>query len=230
MHHGPCLDEGQVSQAVRRLPQRLEYPCSHWVDLGRVGGPLPFKAKQGPELGRIENFVWNELFSSDLCQMASSSKSQKVLAKKPHRNSFENFLSKANEDSFPRVISKNSIDEHVARVSGLVRDARIIQHVLRTLIIPKAGDRINITPLLSMVTFLIMSEVPIDEVQLLLDYLYGLSEIGHAKQKRKRNIALGHLVTYILEKKYNLNHPNQEYEEPLYYNNGSFREIFKNDD
>ncbi|PKU76575.1 hypothetical protein MA16_Dca001179 [Dendrobium catenatum] len=159
--------------------------------------------------------------------MASSSKLQKVLAKKPHRNSSENFLSKANEDSFPRVIRGNDLDEHVARVSGLLRNAQLIQHVLRTSIIPKAGDRVNTTPLLSMVTFLIMSNKPIDEAQLILDYLYGLSEIGHAEHKRKRNIALGRLVNYVLENKYNLFYPDQEYEELLYYNDGSFRAIFK---
>jgi len=37
--------------------------------------------------------------------MTSSSKRQKVLAKKPHRNSSKNFLSKANEESFPRFAS-----------------------------------------------------------------------------------------------------------------------------
>ncbi|KAI0494003.1 hypothetical protein KFK09_024134 [Dendrobium nobile] len=47
------------------------------------------------------------------------------------------------------------------------------------------------------------------------------------EHKRKKNIALGYLVAYILEKKYNLVHPNQEFEEPLYYNDGSFRAIFK---
>ncbi|PKU79448.1 hypothetical protein MA16_Dca000793 [Dendrobium catenatum] len=116
------------------------------------------------------------------------------------------------------------------KVSSLVRNARIIQHVLRTSIIPKAGCRINITHLLSIITFLIMTKEPIDEVQLILDYLYGLSEIGHVKHKRKNNIALGHLVAYIMDKKYNLVHPDQDFEEPLYYNNGSFREIFNKEE
>jgi len=78
-----------------------------------------------------------------------------------------------------------------------------------------------------MVTFLIMTKEPIDENQLILDYLYGLSEIGHVEHKRKKNIALGHLVAYILEMKYNLVHPDQEFEELLYYNDRSFRAIFK---
>ncbi|KAI0493895.1 hypothetical protein KFK09_024022 [Dendrobium nobile] len=77
-------------------------------------------------------------------------------------------------------------------------------------------EEINITPLLSIMTFLIMSKEPIDEAQLILDYLYGLSDIGHVEHKRKKNIALGHLVAYILDKKYNLVHPDQELEEVLY--------------
>ncbi|PKU59738.1 hypothetical protein MA16_Dca021072 [Dendrobium catenatum] len=47
---------------------------------------------------------------------------------------------------------------HVGETSSLVKDARIIQHVLRTSIIPKAGDRIHITPLLSLTTFFIMAQ------------------------------------------------------------------------
>ncbi|PKU74121.1 hypothetical protein MA16_Dca023854 [Dendrobium catenatum] len=128
------------------------------------------------------------------------------------------------------VIRRINFNEHISKVFSLIRNARIIEHVLRTSIIPKAADRINITPLLSMVTFLIMTKEPIDEAQLILDYLYGLSEIGHVEHKRKNNIALGHLVSYILEKKYNLVHPDQEFEEPLYYNDGSFRAIFNKDE
>ncbi|PKU85783.1 hypothetical protein MA16_Dca010497 [Dendrobium catenatum] len=116
------------------------------------------------------------------------------------------------------------------KVSSLVRNARIIQHVLRTSIIPKAGDRINITPLLSIVTFLVITKQPIDEAQLIIDYLYGLSEIGHVDHKRKKNIALGHLVAYILDKKNNLVHPDQDFEEPLYYNDGSFKAIFNKEE
>ncbi|PKU70005.1 hypothetical protein MA16_Dca022136 [Dendrobium catenatum] len=116
------------------------------------------------------------------------------------------------------------------KVSSLVCNARIIQHVLRISIIPKVGDKINITPLLSILTFLIMTKQPIDEAQLILNYLYGLSEIGHVKHKRKKNFALGHLVAYILHKKYNLVHSDQDFEKLLYYNDGSFRAIFNKEE
>ncbi|PKU81412.1 hypothetical protein MA16_Dca027025 [Dendrobium catenatum] len=129
-----------------------------------------------------------------------------------------------------RVIRGVNVKNHLPKVATLVRDARIIQHVLRTSIIPKAGDRVNITPLLSTVTYLIMTRQPIDEAQLLIDYIYSLSKIGHLDHKRKKNIALGHLIAYILEKKYDLIHPVQDFEEPLYYNDASFRAIFNKEE
>ncbi|PKU81770.1 hypothetical protein MA16_Dca026929 [Dendrobium catenatum] len=129
-----------------------------------------------------------------------------------------------------RVIRGIRVKDHLPKVTTLLRDARIIHHVLRTSIIPKAGDRVNITPLLSTVTYRIMTRQPIDEAQLVIDYIYGLSEIGHVDHKRKKNIVLGHLITYILEKKYDLIHPEQDFEEPLYYNDTSFRAIFNKDE
>ncbi|PKU72384.1 hypothetical protein MA16_Dca023604 [Dendrobium catenatum] len=128
------------------------------------------------------------------------------------------------------VIRGVKVKDHLPKVATLVRDARIIQHILRTSIIPKAGERVNITPLLSTVTYMIMTRQPIDEAQLLIYYIYCLSEIGHVDHKRKKNIALGHLIFYILEKKYDLIHPVQDFEEPLYYNDTSFRAIFNKEE
>ncbi|KAL0925247.1 hypothetical protein M5K25_004243 [Dendrobium thyrsiflorum] len=115
---------------------------------------------------------------------------------------------------------------HQPRVYTLLQNARIIQHVLRSSIIPKAGDRVNITPLLSLVTHLIMTNKPFDEAQLILDYIHSLSDIRHPQTKRKKNIALGHLVCYILEKKYNLIYPEPPTEEPIFFTNASFRSLF----
>ncbi|KAL0920143.1 hypothetical protein M5K25_009256 [Dendrobium thyrsiflorum] len=115
---------------------------------------------------------------------------------------------------------------HQPRVYTLLQNARIIQHVLRSSIIPKAGDRVNITPLLSLVTHLIMTNTPFDEAQLILDYIHRLSDIRHPQTKRKKNIALGHLVCYILEKKYNLIYPEPPTEEPIFFTNASFRSLF----
>ncbi|KAL0906144.1 hypothetical protein M5K25_024612 [Dendrobium thyrsiflorum] len=115
---------------------------------------------------------------------------------------------------------------HLPRVYTLNQNARIIQHVLRSSIIPKAGDRINMTPLLSCVTYLIMTDTPFDEAQLILDYIQSLTDIRHPSTKRKKNIALGHLVCYVLEKKYSLVHPNPPTEEPIFFTNASFRALF----
>ncbi|KAL0927626.1 hypothetical protein M5K25_001817 [Dendrobium thyrsiflorum] len=115
---------------------------------------------------------------------------------------------------------------HQPRVYTLLQNARIIKHVLRSSIIPKAGDRVNITPLLSLVTHLIMTNTPFDEAQLILDYIHRLSDIRHTQTKRKKNIALGHLVCYILEKKYNLIYPEPPTEEPIFFTNASFRSLF----
>ncbi|KAL0904066.1 hypothetical protein M5K25_026137 [Dendrobium thyrsiflorum] len=88
---------------------------------------------------------------------------------------------------------------HQPRVYTLLQNARIIQHVLRSFIIPKAGDRVNITPLLSLVTHLIMSNKSFDETQLILDYIHSLSDIRHPQTKRKKNIALVHDPTVEVE-------------------------------
>ncbi|PKU64610.1 hypothetical protein MA16_Dca015871 [Dendrobium catenatum] len=128
-----------------------------------------------------------------------------------------------------RVIRGVKVNDQLPKVATLVCDARIIQHVIRTFIKPKVGDRVNIT-LLSTVTYMIMTRQLIDEAQLLIDYIYGLSEIGHVDHKRKKNIALGHLIAYILEKKYDLIHQVQDFEEPLYYNDESFRAIFNKEE
>ncbi|KAH0459076.1 hypothetical protein IEQ34_011890 [Dendrobium chrysotoxum] len=128
-----------------------------------------------------------------------------------------------------QVLRGVSTPTHVSRVDSLNKNARIIQHILRTSIIPKAGDRINTTPHLSSITYLIMTGQPIDEVQLILDYIYNLTDIGLASVKRKKNIALRHIVCYILEKKYNMVHPSGPSELPLYFTDAFFRALFVKD-
>ncbi|KAL0907702.1 hypothetical protein M5K25_022132 [Dendrobium thyrsiflorum] len=105
---------------------------------------------------------------------------------------------------------------HLPCVYTLYQNAWIIQHVLRSFIIPKAGNRINMTPLLSTVTYIIMTSTHFDEAQLILDYIQNLTDIRHPSTKRKKNIALGHLACYVLEKKYNLVHPDPPTEEPIF--------------
>ncbi|KAL0923828.1 hypothetical protein M5K25_004607 [Dendrobium thyrsiflorum] len=128
--------------------------------------------------------------------------------------------------SVNKTLRGNKDKYHQPRVYTLHQNARIIQHVLRSCIIPKAGDRVNMTPLLSLVTHLIMSDKPFDEAKLILDYIRSLTDIRHPQTKRKKNIALGHLICYILEKKYNLIYPEPPTEEPIFFTNASFRSLF----
>ncbi|KAL0918776.1 hypothetical protein M5K25_010810 [Dendrobium thyrsiflorum] len=94
---------------------------------------------------------------------------------------------------------------------------------------PSLGNRINMTPLLSIVTHLIMTNTPIDEAQLILDYIHNLTDIRHPQTKRKKNIALGHLVSYVLDKKYSMIYPEPPTEEPIFFTNASFRALFHED-
>ncbi|KAL0928785.1 hypothetical protein M5K25_000707 [Dendrobium thyrsiflorum] len=57
-------------------------------------------------------------------------------------------------------------------------------------------------------------------------YLTGLTDIKSFSTKRKKNVALAYLITYILEKKYNLlsEHPPDIL--PVYFSDASFRTLF----
>ncbi|KAL0903287.1 hypothetical protein M5K25_027656 [Dendrobium thyrsiflorum] len=93
---------------------------------------------------------------------------------------------------------------HDGTSSSLGKDARNIQHVLRSSIIPKAGYRIHITPLLSLTTFYIMAHREFNASDLIFRYIEHLTTIRDAGHRRKLNLALGHIISYALEMKYNL--------------------------
>ncbi|PKU71957.1 hypothetical protein MA16_Dca007321 [Dendrobium catenatum] len=111
---------------------------------------------------------------------------------------------------------------HVGETSSLVKDARTIQHVLRTSIIPKTRDRIHITPLLSLTTFFIMARREFNAIDLLFRYIDHLTTIRDLGHRRKPNLALGHLIAYILETKYNLQYHALHDLQPPCYSNNSF--------
>ncbi|PKU75898.1 hypothetical protein MA16_Dca005945 [Dendrobium catenatum] len=111
---------------------------------------------------------------------------------------------------------------HVGETSSLVKDSRIIQHVLRTSIIPKAGDRVHITPLLSLTTFFIMAQREFNATDLIFRYIDHLKTIRDPGHRRKPNLTLGHLIAYILKTKYNLQYPSRHDLQPPCYSNSSF--------
>ncbi|PKU63489.1 hypothetical protein MA16_Dca019298 [Dendrobium catenatum] len=111
---------------------------------------------------------------------------------------------------------------HVGETSSLVKDARTIQHVLCTSIIPKAEDRVHITPMLSLTTFFIMAWREFNATDLIIQYIDHLTTIWDPGHRRKPNLALGHLIAYILEIKYNLQYPARHDLQPPCYSNSSF--------
>ncbi|KAL0921315.1 hypothetical protein M5K25_008376 [Dendrobium thyrsiflorum] len=114
---------------------------------------------------------------------------------------------------------------HNAFTSGLEKDARTIQHVLRCSVIPKAGDRIHITPLLSLTTFYIMAHRDFNASDLIIRYIENLTTIRDPRHHRRPNLALGHLVSYVLTTKYNLEFPSTSTSPtypPTFFSNNSF--------
>ncbi|KAL0919025.1 hypothetical protein M5K25_011092 [Dendrobium thyrsiflorum] len=114
---------------------------------------------------------------------------------------------------------------HNGFTSGLGKDARTIQHILRSLVIPKAGDRIHITPLLSLTTFYIIAHREFNASDLIIRYFENLTTIRDPIHHRKPNLALGHLVSYVLTTKYNIEFPSTSTSpthRPTFFSNNSF--------
>ncbi|KAL0904656.1 hypothetical protein M5K25_026785 [Dendrobium thyrsiflorum] len=135
-----------------------------------------------PDYTRMTSFVMQQKTYELFCILELRDRLHTLIQDYDISWSFVNETLRGNKDKY-----------HQPRVYTLHQNARIIQHVLRSCIIPKAGDRVNMIPLLSLVTHLIMSDKPFDEAQLILDYIRSLTDIRHPQTKRKKNIALGHL-------------------------------------
>ncbi|PKU65644.1 hypothetical protein MA16_Dca022984 [Dendrobium catenatum] len=121
-----------------------------------------------------------------------------------------------------RVLRNATFHQLQPLVQSLTR-AQIIQHVFRTTIIPKGGDRINLAPTLSVTTYLIMSNIKFDEVDLISNYIRHMTFVCLPTTRRKQNLALGHLIGYILHNKYQLTYPGEPDILPIFYTDASFR-------
>ncbi|KAL0925413.1 hypothetical protein M5K25_003738 [Dendrobium thyrsiflorum] len=124
-----------------------------------------------------------------------------------------------------QFLRNTAAPSHNAFTSGLGKDAWTIQHVLRCSVIPKAGDRIHITPLLSLTTFYIMAHRDFNGSDLIIRYLENLTTIRDPRHHRRPNLALGHLVSYVLTTKYNLEFPSTSTSPtypPTFFSNNSF--------
>ncbi|KAL0926345.1 hypothetical protein M5K25_002566 [Dendrobium thyrsiflorum] len=87
---------------------------------------------------------------------------------------------------------------HDSAASSLVKDARTIQHVLHTFVIPKVGDQIHITPILSLTTYYIMANRDFNAADLLIRYIEHLTNIRDPDHRRKPDLALGHIIAHFL--------------------------------
>lgn len=80
-------------------------------------------------------------------------------------------------------------------------------HVLRNDIILKARDWVHITLHVFTITYFIMTSMPFIATNLLTSYIESLIIIRDPNTHRKPNLALGHLISYILLIKYDLSYP-----------------------
>ncbi|KAI0496422.1 hypothetical protein KFK09_022738 [Dendrobium nobile] len=101
-------------------------------------------------------------------------------------------------------LSHTNTPFYVRDTSSLLKDARTIQHVLRTSIIPKAGDRVHITPLLSLTSFYILAHREFNAIDLIFRYIEHLTTICDP------------------ESKYQLQYPAPPDLQPPFYSNSSF--------
>ncbi|KAH0470589.1 hypothetical protein IEQ34_000312 [Dendrobium chrysotoxum] len=135
----------------------------------------------------------------------------------------------------PRIITYPSVANHFLRninapyhnnaCSSLVKDAKIIQYVLRSSIISKDGDRIHISPLLSMTTYYIMAHRDFNATDLIFHYIEHLTSIRDPGHRRRPNLALGHLIAYALETKHNLQYLVPSNIQPSFYSSNSFHAL-----
>lgn len=99
------------------------------------------------------------------------------------------------------------INEHKPLVRCLVLNTHVIQHVLRHNVIHKVSDQINITPLLSIITYFYMSYTKFNVMKHLIHYIKSLTIIKNPKSKINYNLTLGHMIDHLLKVKYNLTYP-----------------------
>lgn len=106
---------------------------------------------------------------------------------------------------------------HDSKVSTLVLNTCIIQHVLRNNIISKAGDRVHITILLFIVEYFFMINTYFNVENILIWYNKKLTIIRDPNFHRNPNLSLEHLTFYILEVNYNLSYYTEPNHTPFFF-------------
>ncbi|KAL0923911.1 hypothetical protein M5K25_004698 [Dendrobium thyrsiflorum] len=85
-----------------------------------------------------------------------------------------------------------------------------------------ARDQINITPILLLTTYYIMTNIDFNAADIIICYFDNLTCIRDPRHKRKPNLTLGHLIIFVLESKYNLKFLAPPDHLPVFYSNRSF--------
>lgn len=80
----------------------------------------------------------------------------------------------------------------------------VIQHMLRNIIILKAMDQVNITFIIFMITYFILMNTQFNVSHLLICSIKSFIIVRDPNFIKKPILALGHLIAYALEVKYNL--------------------------
>lgn len=94
-------------------------------------------------------------------------------------------------------IRNTPINLHLPLVKTLIQNAGVIKHVLRTSIIPKVGDRVNITQLLSVVTYVYMTGTEFNATDMLIRCIENLTTIRNPRSRCRQNLALKHIIVYF---------------------------------
>lgn len=108
---------------------------------------------------------------------------------------------------------------HEPLVSSLTLN---IQDVFKNNIMPKARSLVNITPLLYVVTYWVMSNTTFNELNLFIWYNDSLTITKNPLLKRKYILALRHLIDHILEVNYNIYFPSEVDHTFFHFINHSF--------
>lgn len=122
-----------------------------------------------------------------------------------------------------RCIAKPS---HISTISFLIFDVRVIQHLMRNNIIPKLRDWVHIALLILNVIYFVTSSTYFNLVDPLICYIDSLSNIKYPNFLRKPNLALDHLITFIMKAKYDISFPIPHDTSLTSFSNHSFHTIY----
>ncbi|KAG0492323.1 hypothetical protein HPP92_005721 [Vanilla planifolia] len=103
-----------------------------------------------------------------------------------------------------RVICNLSRGRHVQKVKLLTPKAYLVQHLLRSTIMPKRGDRQHITPWLSLATYYCLKKESFDLAETIFRLMKKILVVKNPNYKKKINLSYGHLIAALISLKYSV--------------------------